>query len=41
MVTEFRKSSHRDSKNPAGPTLIFRPETWDGFVAGIKSVNTR
>lgn len=26
----------RDSKNPAGPALIFTPEEWDAFVGGAK-----
>ncbi|MGW5140450.1 DUF397 domain-containing protein [Nocardia beijingensis] len=25
----------RDSKNPAGPTLVFTPGDWDAFTAGI------
>ncbi|MEU1983470.1 DUF397 domain-containing protein [Nocardia sp. NPDC019395] len=25
----------RDSKNPAGPALVFRPEDWDGFLTGL------
>ncbi|MEV6430869.1 DUF397 domain-containing protein [Nocardia sp. NPDC051463] len=25
----------RDSKNPAGPALIFTPGEWDAFTAGI------
>ncbi|MEU6993215.1 DUF397 domain-containing protein [Streptomyces sp. NPDC046465] len=31
----------RDSKRPAGPTLAFRQEAWDDFVAGIKSARSR
>jgi len=27
----------RDSKNPAGPVLVFTPRTWQAFVAGVKS----
>jgi hypothetical protein len=26
----------RDSKNPAGPALVFTSEEWDAFVAGAK-----
>ncbi|MEU6775580.1 DUF397 domain-containing protein [Streptomyces sp. NPDC046759] len=26
----------RDSKNPDGPKLIFRPEAWSAFVANLK-----
>ncbi len=26
----------RDSKNPAGPTLIFTQAEWDAFVEGAK-----
>ncbi|ONI79058.1 DUF397 domain-containing protein [Kribbella sp. ALI-6-A] len=26
----------RDSKNPAGPALIFTPSEWDAFIAGAK-----
>ena len=26
----------RDSKNPAGPVLVFTPAEWDAFVAGAK-----
>jgi hypothetical protein len=26
----------RDSKNPAGPALIFTPAEWDAFVGGAK-----
>lgn len=26
----------RDSKDPAGPSLIFTPREWDAFVAGAK-----
>ncbi|WP_280492970.1 DUF397 domain-containing protein [Nocardia asiatica] len=25
----------RDSKNPAGPALIFAPGEWDAFAAGV------
>lgn len=25
----------RDSKNPAGPALLFSPESWASFTAGI------
>lgn len=25
----------RDSKDPAGPALLFSPESWAGFVAGV------
>lgn len=25
----------RDSKDPAGPALIFGPETWDAFTSNI------
>ncbi|RMI28446.1 DUF397 domain-containing protein [Nocardia stercoris] len=25
----------RDSKNPAGPTLVFAPGDWDAFTAGV------
>jgi hypothetical protein len=27
----------RDSKDPAGPTLIFTPETWRGFLDAVRS----
>jgi hypothetical protein len=26
----------RDSKNPAGPALIFTPGEWDAFICGVK-----
>jgi len=26
----------RDSKNPAGPALIFTADEWDAFVGGAK-----
>ena len=25
----------RDSKNPAGPALVFTPGQWDAFTAGV------
>lgn len=25
----------RDSKNPTGPALVFTPDEWDGFTAGV------
>ncbi|MGV9543841.1 DUF397 domain-containing protein [Nocardia beijingensis] len=25
----------RDSKNPAGPALVFSPADWDAFTAGV------
>ncbi|MEV4130395.1 DUF397 domain-containing protein [Nocardia sp. NPDC049707] len=25
----------RDSKNPAGPALVFTPSEWDAFTAGV------
>ncbi|WP_405132799.1 DUF397 domain-containing protein [Nocardia sp. NBC_01388] len=25
----------RDSKNPAGPALVFAPGEWDAFTAGV------
>ncbi|WP_232852274.1 DUF397 domain-containing protein [Nocardia acididurans] len=28
----------RDSKDPAGPVLIFNPGEWDAFVAGVDGV---
>ncbi|MGW6906189.1 MULTISPECIES: DUF397 domain-containing protein [unclassified Streptomyces] len=27
----------RDSKNPAGPALLFSPESWAGFTAAFQS----
>jgi hypothetical protein len=27
----------RDSKNPAGPALVFTPGEWDAFLSGVKS----
>jgi hypothetical protein len=27
----------RDSKNPRGPKLAFRPEAWSAFVEGLKA----
>lgn len=27
----------RDSKNPAGPALVFTPCAWDAFTTGIAS----
>jgi hypothetical protein len=27
----------RDSKDPAGPALLFAPRAWDAFCAGVKS----
>jgi hypothetical protein len=26
----------RDSKDPAGPALVFTPAEWDAFVGGAK-----
>ncbi|MEU6537273.1 DUF397 domain-containing protein [Streptomyces sp. NPDC047000] len=26
----------RDSKDPAGPALLFSPESWTGFLAAIR-----
>ncbi|MEV6323948.1 DUF397 domain-containing protein [Nocardia sp. NPDC051787] len=26
----------RDSKDPAGPALVFAPGEWDAFTAGVK-----
>jgi hypothetical protein len=26
----------RDSKNPAGPALVFTRDEWDAFVGGVK-----
>ncbi|MBO0852549.1 MAG: DUF397 domain-containing protein [Nocardia sp.] len=26
----------RDSKNPAGPALVFTPSEWDAFTCGVK-----
>ena len=26
----------RDSKDPDGPALAFRPDEWDAFVSGVK-----
>ncbi|MBF6302735.1 DUF397 domain-containing protein [Nocardia amamiensis] len=26
----------RDSKNPAGPALVFTPGAWDAFAAGVQ-----
>ncbi|MCI4066082.1 DUF397 domain-containing protein [Micromonospora sp. R77] len=26
----------RDSKDPTGPALLFRPEAWTSFLAGAK-----
>jgi hypothetical protein len=27
----------RDSKNPAGPVLVFTPAEWDAFTAGVRA----
>ncbi|MGF1430472.1 DUF397 domain-containing protein [Kitasatospora sp. LaBMicrA B282] len=27
----------RDSKDPAGPALVFRPEAWCAFLAGVRT----
>ncbi|WP_083898106.1 DUF397 domain-containing protein [Nocardia vinacea] len=27
----------RDSKNPAGPALVFTPAEWDAFTAGVNN----
>ena len=27
----------RDSKNPRGPKLAFRPKAWSAFVEGVKA----
>ncbi|WP_067891433.1 DUF397 domain-containing protein [Nocardia vaccinii] len=27
----------RDSKNPSGPALMFNPDEWDAFTAGVTS----
>ncbi|MEV4238726.1 MULTISPECIES: DUF397 domain-containing protein [unclassified Nocardia] len=26
----------RDSKNPTGPALVFRPAEWDAFTEGVQ-----
>ncbi|MFD1546602.1 DUF397 domain-containing protein [Nonomuraea guangzhouensis] len=26
----------RDSKDPAGPALVFTPGEWDAFISGVK-----
>ncbi|MEU4874315.1 DUF397 domain-containing protein [Streptomyces sp. NPDC021608] len=26
----------RDSKNPAGPALLFSPESWTGFTSALR-----
>jgi hypothetical protein len=26
----------RDSKDTAGPALLFDPETWEGFITGLR-----
>ncbi|MFE7801269.1 DUF397 domain-containing protein [Nocardia sp. NPDC057440] len=26
----------RDSKNPTGPALVFTPDEWDAFAAGVQ-----
>ena len=31
----------RDSKNPAGPALVFAPDEWDAFNAGLKAGRLR
>ncbi|GAA4004100.1 DUF397 domain-containing protein [Streptomyces sp. NBC_01352] len=28
----------RDSKNPAGPALLFSPESWAGFTAAVHHI---
>ncbi|MBF6216677.1 DUF397 domain-containing protein [Nocardia abscessus] len=30
----------RDSKNPAGPALVFQPDVWDAFTASFVAGNT-
>ncbi|WP_327584368.1 DUF397 domain-containing protein [Nonomuraea sp. NBC_00507] len=27
----------RDSKNPAGPALVFTPSEWNAFIGGVKA----
>lgn len=27
----------RDSKDPAGPRLVFTPAEWDAFLAGVRA----
>lgn len=27
----------RDSKNPAGPKLVFTPGEWDAFTSGVRN----
>ncbi|MGW6744053.1 DUF397 domain-containing protein [Streptomyces sp. NPDC055025] len=27
----------RDSKNPTGPTLLFRPTNWSSFIDAVKA----
>ena len=27
----------RDSKDPAGPELIFKPDQWAAFISGVKA----
>ncbi|MEU1206768.1 DUF397 domain-containing protein [Nocardia sp. NPDC005825] len=34
---EGGKTGVRDSKNPTGPALIFTPDEWAAFTAGINS----
>ncbi|WP_227984450.1 DUF397 domain-containing protein [Nocardia spumae] len=31
----------RDSKNPGGPALVFAPDEWDAFNAGLKAGRLR
>ncbi|WP_406444226.1 DUF397 domain-containing protein [Streptomyces sp. NBC_01613] len=31
----------RDSKNPRGPKLAFRPEAWSAFVEDVKATDSR
>ena len=26
----------RDSKDPAGPALVFTPDEWQAFIAGVR-----
>lgn len=41
-VADNIHSSHevvllRDSKDPAGPTLTFRPVAWNSFIGGVQN----
>ncbi|MFG2908703.1 DUF397 domain-containing protein [Kitasatospora sp. NPDC048286] len=36
-VDDARPGAVRDSKDPKGPSLVFRAEAWESFVTAVRS----